>query len=617
MLSATRIALDDARSRARDAGAVAQPAAGPRRAVLDRSAALDAMRSTVPRWRRHPSPPAGRDSRCAALRAAAASVEEAVDRRPGAADVGAEGAQRRGARRRAARTRGRSAAAPRGRADARRRRARRAARARALVEAASPSRSSKAAYTAAVDSFAAPAAGATSTTSSPAAARPARASCRRPCRAAGPSARKNGTSAPSSRGERVQRARRRAARASVAFARRSAVAASELPPPSPAATGMRFSMRARQRGSTPAAAASASSARRTSVSSREARRPRASAPARASMRSASVDPLERRHDLVLAVVAQRADDEREVDLRGGAARVSGARSASATNSGGVELLGAHVAGSRPIASSAVGRRARSATPASSSEFGERLAAVRERRLDDALHARESGGQAGAAERDERRLDVRPRPEHRRARPDGSRALRGELDEHRDGAVRLRRGLREEAVGDLALHHHAPGLDRAGSPSRLSTTSGVAMLYGRLATSFVGAGVERRRDRAASASPKRSSTFVAAAQPLAELRLERAVELDGVDAGDAVGEVARSGRRARARSRARRRRRASSASRPITPRMFSSTRKCWPSSFFGAHASWQPERRGRRSRRSALRARPAPRRAPRRARRACA
>ena len=54
----------------------------------------------------------------------------------------------------------------------------------------------------------------------------------------------------------------------------------------------------------------------------------------------------------------------------------------------------------------------------------------------------------------------------------------------------------------------------------------------------------------------------------------------MDEGDAVGEVAREDAEARAdlehdvvgpRARARR---------PMTPRMFSSTRKCWPSSFFG-------------------------------------
>ena len=38
------------------------------------------------------------------------------------------------------------------------------------------------------------------------------------------------------------------------------------------------------------------------------------------------------------------------------------------------------------------------------------------------------------------------------------ALGDELHEHRHGAVRLRARLREQAIGDLALHHHAPALD---------------------------------------------------------------------------------------------------------------------------------------------------------------
>ena len=81
---------------------------------------------------------------------------------------------------------------------------------------------------------------------------------------------------------------------------------------------------------------------------------------------------------------------------------------------------------------------------------------------------------------------------------------GELDQHRDGAVRLRRRDGEEAVGDLALHHHAPQLDasagRRGSPRR----SGVATLYGRFATSFVGARLESWRDRAGARRPSGAS-----------------------------------------------------------------------------------------------------------------
>ena len=92
--------------------------------------------------------------------------------------------------------------------------------------------------------------------------RPARAACRRPVPSCGPSARKNGTSAPT-RAASSASAAGSSCCSSCAFASRSAVAASELPPPSPAATGIRFSIRTRQ----PCGAASASSARRTIVSS--------------------------------------------------------------------------------------------------------------------------------------------------------------------------------------------------------------------------------------------------------------------------------------------------------------------------------------------------------------
>ena len=119
----------------------------------------------------------------------------------------------------------------------------------------------------------------------------------------------------------------------------------------------------------------------------------------------------------------------------------------------------------------------------------------------------------------------------------------------------------------------------GARSRVSTTSGVATLYGRLATSFVGAGTSAPTSTA-SASPNTSRTFRARRERRAERRLERAVELDRVDDAACSGEVRvrtpRPGPTSSTTSSA-----ASSASRPMTPRMFSSTRKCWPSAFFGA------------------------------------
>ncbi len=77
----------------------------------------------------------------------------------------------------------------------------------------------------------------------------------------------------------------------------------------------------------------------------------------------------------------------------------------------------------------------------------------------------------------------------------------------------------------------------GSPSRLSTTSGVATLYGRFATSFVGGG-SSSWSGSWSASPKTSSTFPCAARRSRERGLERGVELDRMDVGGARREVLR-------------------------------------------------------------------------------
>ena len=79
------------------------------------------------------------------------------------------------------------------------------------------------------------------------------------------------------------------------------------------------------------------------------------------------EPLVDGQQLVPAVVAQWADDEAEVDLRG-SRRLHPSASASATNSGGASAS-ARTAGSRPIRASAAAASSRDATPASSSELG--------------------------------------------------------------------------------------------------------------------------------------------------------------------------------------------------------------------------------------------------------
>ena len=173
----------------------------------------------------------------------------------------------------------------------------------------------------------------------------ARASSRRRCRAA---ARFRGRTGRRRRGRgRAPGAGRAAAGAARrSFASRSAVAASELPPPRPAATGIRFSIRARQRGST----------RRGGD---RFERPPDERVVREAVdrelggrlerdRVAELDPLEDRRDLVQAVVPRRPDDEREVDLRRGRRADHASAAARATNSGG-SSSSARTPGPRPIA----------------------------------------------------------------------------------------------------------------------------------------------------------------------------------------------------------------------------------------------------------------------------
>src|SRR5260221_4042679 len=71
--------------------------------------------------------------------------------------------------------------------------------------------------------------------------------------------------------------------------------------------------------------------------------------------------------LVLAVLAPRPDDEREIDLRG-CGRSHASACVSATKSPG-SRASARVNASRPIAVSARAAASREARPASSSEFG--------------------------------------------------------------------------------------------------------------------------------------------------------------------------------------------------------------------------------------------------------
>ena len=136
-------------------------------------------------------------------------------------------------------------------------------------------------------------------------------------------------------------------------------------------------------------------------------------------------------------------------------------------------------------------------------------------------------------------------------------------------------------------------------------SGVATLYGRFATSFVGVLRQVEPERVAEDD-------VDVRRDVAQQRLEVVVDLDRVNMADALSEVSRENSLARAdleddvvRP--------SSARRSITPRMFGSARKCWPNCFFAGLTVRSMQSR---SRRSGARARPDPPRAPAREPRVC-
>ena len=222
-----------------------------------------------------------------------------------------------------------------------------------------------------------------------------------------------------------------------------------------------------------------------------------------------------------AVVPSRPDDEREVDLRScdGPPGPHSSSSESRRNSPGSAPRRAR-RGLRPSSASAASGALAVGDAGELERVGERLAPVRERGLGDAPGALELGAPGlRPAEGDERRVDVGRRPEARSRHRMEARALDGQLEDAPTPPRSPSCPASEEAVGDLPLHHHAPELDGRQAPRALSTTTGVATLYGRLATSFAGGG-SKPVCRSASASPKTSSTFSQPCEPFAKRGLER-------------------------------------------------------------------------------------------------
>ena len=418
-------------------------------------------------------------------------------------------------------------------------------------------------------------------------ARAARASSRRRSRAGRRRAGRTGRprrGRPRDRGARGRRAasgRAPGSRARAPSPRRS----SRRPAPPRPGSASRGALRTA--GSSPAAAQIASSAARDERVVREARRRAVASASRKRDLVGEREPLEHGDDLVLAVAPQRADDEREVELRRRVPRRARAQrtsaSASATNSSGASAS-ARTSRPRPIAASAATTSSRLATPASASEFASVLRRCANAPRTTAAHRSASAGAGIRVEGDERRLDVRRRSEDRARDRVEARSHRVEPDEHGDGAIRLRPRLGEEAVGDLALHHHAPRR-RASAARRGSRRRAVSRRCTGGSRRAWSAAARARPRSSASASPKCSVDVRSRPERLAERRLERPVELDGMDEPHAVCEE----RREHAEPRADLEHdvgRVERASRSITPRTFRSTRKCWPSDLLrgdGAHA----------------------------------
>ena len=327
-------------------------------------------------------------------------------------------------------------AARRGRAGARRAASPSTRASRRSAKPSTPSRVSKAAYTSAVEDFPS-SCGRRTTTQKSCGRSSGSSSLPSPEPSCGPSARKNGTSAPicaarpcsssagSGSAKRLVREPERGRRIGAAAAETGGDRDLLLDLDPPASLDPRGSSELAERRADKRVAGEAVDRELRRLCELDA--------------VDEVDPLEDGQDLVLAVVAQRADDEREVDL--GRRRSSAHRRAlaSATNSAGASAS-ARVAGGMTDRGERFGSLLARREPGECERVRQRLAPVRERGRDDLLHAAVVRRQLRPPEGDERRVDVRLRPEDGAGDRVEPGSLGGELDEHRDGAVRLRSRL---------------------------------------------------------------------------------------------------------------------------------------------------------------------------------
>ena len=210
---------------------------------------------------------------------------------------------------------------------------------------------------------------------------------------------------------------------------------------------------------------------------------------------------------------------------------------------------------------------------------ERLAAVRKRTLDDPPERCEVGRERCPAKGDERRVDVGRRSEDRAGERDGipfgwSRAGSGRRRHRRPWSTGRRRSGRQPLAAPSRTS--APRSEARRDSRR---RWGVATLYGRFATSFVGAGP--KLDRSSRSASPQWSCHVRRSRNVTQMRLEAMGPARRRERGATLGgQNNGSARRGQGRSRVRRRGGSSSASRAMTPRMLSSTRKCCPRDFLG-------------------------------------
>src|SRR4051812_40857024 len=213
-----------------------------------------------------------------------------------------------------------------------------------------------------------------------------------------------------------------------------------------------------------------------------------------------VDALQDGQDLVLAVIAQWADHQGEVDLGRSGGTAHGKALTSATNSPGTSAS-ARVSAGRPIAASAAAASSREASPACATEFGSVFRRWAKAAVTSSFTRPKSAGSSV-----------------RRKATSAESTFGWGRKTVRETAWEPVRSAASWTSTETAPYSFVPGCAknlsatsrctithqsrRLGSPSRLSTTSGVATLYGRFATSFVASCGSSIR----SASPKTRSTF---------------------------------------------------------------------------------------------------------------